>query len=222
MFPERNESLSFLKNGRVVKFNRFFLKLQKIVDYRQKFYLSKYGWGMPLIHFSCGVAVITTAQLHSSKPELRLCAGSNPVHGVSEIRDGEDLLQWSQLEIRLRLSSVNHTTKIIHHHPSHSHAPQFSTSFSSSPIFHLILKLPNIPPNSHALQYSTSFSSSPIFHLILMLPNVPPHSHAPQNIPPHSHAPQNLPPHSHVPQCSTSFSCSPMFHLILTLCVTVL
>ena len=39
----------------------------------------------------CGVVVITTAQLHSSKPELRFCAGSNFVGGVSEIRDGEDL-----------------------------------------------------------------------------------------------------------------------------------
>ena len=38
-----------------------------------------------------GVEVITTAQLHSTKPELRLCAGSNPARGVSEIRDGEDL-----------------------------------------------------------------------------------------------------------------------------------
>ena len=38
-----------------------------------------------------GVVVITTTQLHSTKPELRLCAGSNPAHGVSEIRDGEDL-----------------------------------------------------------------------------------------------------------------------------------
>ena len=38
-----------------------------------------------------GVAVITTAQLHSTKPELRFCAGSNPIRGVSEIRDGEDL-----------------------------------------------------------------------------------------------------------------------------------
>ena len=59
--------------------------------------------------------VITTAQLHStSKPELRFCAGSNPAHGMSEIRDGEDLQQWSRLEIRLGLSSVNHTTKTIH------------------------------------------------------------------------------------------------------------
>ena len=38
-----------------------------------------------------GVEVITTAQLHSTKPELRFCVGSNPARGVSEIRDGEDL-----------------------------------------------------------------------------------------------------------------------------------
>ena len=48
-----------------------------------------------------GVVVITTAQLHSTKPELRFCAGSNPARGVPENRDGEDLWQWSQLEIRL-------------------------------------------------------------------------------------------------------------------------
>ena len=39
----------------------------------------------------CGVVVITTAQLHSTKPELRLCAGSNSARGVSEICDGKDL-----------------------------------------------------------------------------------------------------------------------------------
>ena len=33
--------------------------------------------------------VITTAQLHSTRPELRFCAGSNPGRGVSEIRDGK-------------------------------------------------------------------------------------------------------------------------------------
>ena len=38
-----------------------------------------------------GVVVVTTAQLHSSMPELSFCAGSNPARGVSEIRDGEDL-----------------------------------------------------------------------------------------------------------------------------------
>ena len=65
------------------------------------------------------LVVIATAQLHSTKPELRFCAGSSPARGVSEIRDGEDLWQWSRLEIRLRLSSVNHTTKTIHHHHHH-------------------------------------------------------------------------------------------------------
>ena len=45
--------------------------------------------------------VITTAQLHSTKSELRFCAGANPAHGLSEIRDGEDLWQWSRLKIRL-------------------------------------------------------------------------------------------------------------------------
>ena len=38
-----------------------------------------------------GVGVTTTAQLHSTKPELMFCAGSKPARGVSEIRDGEDL-----------------------------------------------------------------------------------------------------------------------------------
>ena len=38
-----------------------------------------------------GVVVITAAQLNSTKPELRLCAGSNPARGVSEIRSDEDL-----------------------------------------------------------------------------------------------------------------------------------
>ena len=38
-----------------------------------------------------GVVFITTAQFHSTKPELKLCAGSNPACGMSEIRDGEDL-----------------------------------------------------------------------------------------------------------------------------------
>ena len=60
--------------------------------------------------------VITTAQLHSTKPELRLCAGSNPAHGGLEIRDGEDLLQWSRLEIRLnafRRSTIHQKQFII-------------------------------------------------------------------------------------------------------------
>ena len=42
-------------------------------------------------HWCRGAVVITAAQLHSKKPELRFCAGSNPARGVLEIRDGEDL-----------------------------------------------------------------------------------------------------------------------------------
>ena len=34
---------------------------------------------------------ITTAQLHSTKPELRFWACSDPARDVSGIRDGEDL-----------------------------------------------------------------------------------------------------------------------------------
>ena len=36
-----------------------------------------------------------------TKPELRFCAGLDPARGMSEIRDGEDLWQWSRMEIRL-------------------------------------------------------------------------------------------------------------------------
>ena len=47
------------------------------------------------------VVVITTAQLYSTKLELRFFAGSNPARGMSEIHNGGDLWQWSRLEIRL-------------------------------------------------------------------------------------------------------------------------
>ena len=40
-------------------------------------------------------------QLHSTKPELRFCAGSSPAWSVFEIRNGEDFWHWSCLEIRL-------------------------------------------------------------------------------------------------------------------------
>ena len=65
---------------------------------------------------SRGVVVITTAQLHSTKPELRFCAGSNRARGVSEIRDGEDLTIVPAGNKAKRLSPVNHTTLTIHHH----------------------------------------------------------------------------------------------------------
>ena len=46
---------------------------------------------MLIVLWHRGVVVITTVQLHSTKPELRFCAGSNTARGVLEIRDGEDL-----------------------------------------------------------------------------------------------------------------------------------
>ena len=38
-----------------------------------------------------GVVVIIIAHLHSTNPELRFCAGSNPACSVSQIGDGENL-----------------------------------------------------------------------------------------------------------------------------------
>ena len=35
--------------------------------------------------------VMVTAQIHSTKPELKFCTGSNPSCGVSKICYGEDL-----------------------------------------------------------------------------------------------------------------------------------
>ena len=61
--------------------------------------------------------VIATAQLHSTKPELRFCAGSNPACGMLEIRNGEDLLTIVTAGNKAEhLLFVNHTTKTIHHH----------------------------------------------------------------------------------------------------------
>ena len=48
-----------------------------------------------------GVVVITTAQLPLTNPELKFYRCSNPARDVSEICDGENLLEWSQLEVRL-------------------------------------------------------------------------------------------------------------------------
>ena len=50
--------------------------------------------GTFLVKFhGCSVAscCITTAQLRSTKPEIRFCAGSNPAPGVSKIRHGDDI-----------------------------------------------------------------------------------------------------------------------------------
>ena len=74
-----------------------------MVQPRQHQFQRHYYWkpDISIWSKSNNVVVITTAQLNSTKPELRFCASSNPARGVSEIRGGEDLWQWSRLEIKL-------------------------------------------------------------------------------------------------------------------------
>ena len=50
-----------------------------------------------------GVVVITTTQLHSAKLELMSCPSSNPARGVLDVYNGENIWQWSQLEIRINV-----------------------------------------------------------------------------------------------------------------------
>ena len=80
--------------------------------------------------------VITTAELQSTKPGLRLSAGSSPARGVSKIQDGEDLWQCSRLEIRLnafRQSTVT-PNKIIHHHQMKNLQEIFNSIYGSEVI----------------------------------------------------------------------------------------
>ena len=74
------------------------------------------------LEWYCSVVVITTAQLHSTKLKLKFCTGSNPAHVMLEIHDGEDLWQWSWLEIRLHVFpwlTIPRKQFIIHHHHHH-------------------------------------------------------------------------------------------------------
>ena len=70
----------YTKKGANAKSERYLGPSLKAINYFRKKFRERRG-----------VVVIATAQLHSTKPELRFCAGSNPARGVSEIRDGEDL-----------------------------------------------------------------------------------------------------------------------------------
>ena len=74
------------------------------------------------IPYPC-VVVVTTAQLHSTKPELRFCTGWHPACGVSKICDGEDLWQWSRLEIRLYAYAFRRSTM-----PQKSSSSTYGTS----------------------------------------------------------------------------------------------
>ena len=66
----------------------------------------------------CGIVVISSAQFHSMKPKFRFSVGSNPGRSMSEIRDDENLWQWSR-PARNKAQCfllVNHITKTIHYH----------------------------------------------------------------------------------------------------------
>ena len=73
---------------------------KKVTLPNSRIFYTKYvvPWCMP---WSRGVVVITTAQLHSTKPELKFCTCSNPACSVLYINDGEYLWQRTRLEIRL-------------------------------------------------------------------------------------------------------------------------
>ena len=58
---------------------------------------------LPLWNSGHSVVVITTVQLHSTKPELWFNAGSNPPRSMSEILQWWAFLTWSRLEIGLNV-----------------------------------------------------------------------------------------------------------------------
>ena len=64
--------------------------------------------------------IISTSQLHSTKPELKLCAGFKSCsRRVGDSRWWGSLAMAPAGDKAKRLSSVNHTTKINHHHHHH-------------------------------------------------------------------------------------------------------
>ena len=65
---------------------------------------------------------ITTAHLHSTKSIVRFCTSSNPVGGVSEICDGEDLWYCSHWKQGLtRFVGQPYRKKIHQHHQGFSY-----------------------------------------------------------------------------------------------------
>ena len=61
-----------------------------------------------------GVVVTTSAQFHLTKPVDRFYIRSNPIHVVSKICDGENLLTVVPAGTKANhFSSVNHSAKII-------------------------------------------------------------------------------------------------------------
>ena len=102
----------------------------------------------------CGVMVITTAQLHSTILELRFCAGSNPAC-VMEIRDGEDLWQWSWLKIRLN---------VFHSQPYHNNISSFFSTYTIYTFSNRKFTISRTSLKKSLKNNSLSWSSSSIYH----------------------------------------------------------
>ena len=88
--PPKNENMTEIIETGVHKMNVHQMMIFCCMNH-QKRNLTPESIGVSPVVYRHSVVVITTAQLHSTKPELRFCAGSNPACGVSEIQDGEDL-----------------------------------------------------------------------------------------------------------------------------------
>ena len=92
----------------------------------------------------CGVVVITAAQLHSTKSELRFKSCSRR---VGDSRWWVSLTMVTAGNKAKRFLSVNHTTKTLHHHHLHhqtNHQTQFQfKSFVFNPLSANITKWSN-------------------------------------------------------------------------------
>lgn len=94
-----NQKLSKSKNN--IEYTKIIKYMSSKYNTKNKQTLSKAFCWRHSIQWCCGLAVITTMQLNSTKTELRFCVASNPTCEVWEVFDGENLWQWSYLEIRL-------------------------------------------------------------------------------------------------------------------------
>ena len=114
--------------------------------------------------------VINTAQLHSTKPELRFCAGSNPARGVSEICNSEDLWQWSRPEIRLnafRRSTIQQNNSSSSSSSSSSSMLKKNFSLNQWSLFSIhenLLRLQFSHLNEHKFRHNFKDCVSPMFN----------------------------------------------------------
>ena len=91
---------SLIRAAFLSKYNHIILILSLLRTFFFVFY-SFYFSTYKIVDSEYSTVVFITAQVHSTKPELRSCAGSNPTHEVSEICDDENFWQWSRPKIRL-------------------------------------------------------------------------------------------------------------------------